>query len=187
MQCSTVFDVIHQFIDFFELRRICNCCNNIFSDLTTILNEQQQYWAWEIASISAQMFGSTPGPMPGPSICRHTIHKTLLDYICCHRTTSMGTSNSDYCQRSLRQRLTLSLWAGQLWRPRRGTTVWVSSIHCLISFQVQLRRICNCCNNIFSHPTTTKQQRFWSWEIASINRQILQQFEGKISHCLGGT
>ena len=27
---------------------------------TTILAEQQRYWAWEIASISAQMFCSTP-------------------------------------------------------------------------------------------------------------------------------
>ena len=85
-----VFDVIHQFIDFFELRRICNCCNNIFNDLTTILNEQQRYWAWEIrvASINAQMFRSTPGP----SICRHTIHKPLRDYICCHRTIQVGDS-----------------------------------------------------------------------------------------------
>ena len=45
-RCATipVFDVIHQFIIFFELRRICNCCNNIFSDPTTILTEQQRYW-----------------------------------------------------------------------------------------------------------------------------------------------
>ena len=43
---SFATDVIHRFISFFELQRICTCSKNIFSYPTTILS--QQYRASEI-------------------------------------------------------------------------------------------------------------------------------------------
>ena len=87
-----VIDVFHQFIIFFQLRRICNCCNNIFSDPTTILTEQRRYWSWEIALINRQTFAD-PLTLCGqdlPSLGAHIMFTMRRDYICWHRT--MGDS-----------------------------------------------------------------------------------------------
>ena len=92
---------------FFQLRRICNCCNNIFSDPTTILTEQQRYWSWKIASIRGQSFADPP-TLCGqelPSLCTHIMFTMRRDYNCCDRT--MGDSRLSQAPPSAAQSIML--------------------------------------------------------------------------------
>ena len=55
-----VFDVFHQFIVFLRLRRICNCCNNIFSESNNDIDRATTILGLRNRVDSTLMFCSTP-------------------------------------------------------------------------------------------------------------------------------